>query len=142
MTKLNDNRILELKKQIEKKKEEMGGSSKFNPATNCILVLDDKTHNLNTLNKESAILLLAKLSSLVTGLATLDKAYVLNYCDDFSIGGYHINDWIEDVQSKLGTIKFKEEQTKLKQMEDALSKLLSEEKSIELKINEIENLLK
>ena len=58
----NDDRILELKKQIEEKKTTLTKkNAKFSPETNCILILDGTTYNLNVLNNESLTFLKIKL---------------------------------------------------------------------------------
>lgn len=132
----NDQRILELKKQIETKKEKLGKSLRFSPVTNCSIELDGVRHNIQVLTKEQLIMLMVKLNSY------LMSAKVLEVAEDFNISGYHISEWIEDIESKIAVLARKDEEKLLKTMEDKLTKLLSERKKVELEIDEIESLLK
>jgi hypothetical protein len=132
----NDERILELKKQIAEKKTSLAKAEKFEPITNCILTLDGANCNLRVLKKEGLIALIVKLN--VYALSAKDLGMVESY----NISGYNIMEWIEDIRNKLTFENRKEEETKLKNMEDALTELLSNEKKTELQIDEIAALLK
>lgn len=136
MSNLNDQRILELKKQIETKKEKLGKVTRFVPITNCLIELDEIKYNLQALSKEQLTLLLVKLNSL------LISAKDMNLTSDVVISGFGLNDWIEDIVNKLNVISRKNEEKSLKLMEEKLIKLLSEGKKVELEIDEIESLLK
>lgn len=132
----NDQRILEMKKQIEMKKKELGASTPFNPITNCSLELDGLRYNLHAFSKDGLMCLLIKLNSYA--LSAKDLGLLENYI----ISGFHISDWIKDMKSKLAFLNRKDEDIKLKAMEQKLDKLLSEEKKTELEIDEIESFLK
>ncbi len=136
MAKNNDERILELKKQIQEKKEKLGKSSRFNPITNCSIEIDGVRYNIQVLTKEQLTMLMIKLNSY------LMSAKVLDVAEDFNISGYHCSDWIEDIQSKIDIHSRKDEERKLKDMEEKLVKLLTDGKKVELEIDEIESLLK
>jgi hypothetical protein len=135
MSNTNDQRILTLKKQIEIKKEKLGKSTRFTPVTNCSIELDGVRHNIQVLTKEQLIMLMVKLNSY------LMSAKVLEVAEDFNISGFHVSDWITDIQSKIEVISRKDEERQLKVMEDKLVKLLSDGKKVELEIDEIESLL-
>ena len=60
---------------------------------------------------------------------------------DLSLSGYPIATWLEDVKDKLSALQIRDEMAKLKQMEQKLSDLLSDDKKIELEINAIEEML-
>lgn len=132
----NDQRILELKDQIQIKKEKLGKTLKFTPTTNCSIELDGVRHNIQVLNKEQLISLMVKLN------AYLMSAKVLGVAEDYFLSGFHASDWIGDIQSKLDILKQREEEQSLKAMENKLVKLLSDRKKVELEIDEIESLLK
>lgn len=136
MTKSNDERILELKKQIQLKKEKLGKSSRFSPITNCLIELDGIRQNINTLNEEMLKLLLVKLNTYKISADNLEMT------ENLVISGYPLQDWMEDVQNKLNYITRREQEKQLKVMEDKLTELLSDGKKVELKIDEIANLLK
>lgn len=136
MTNTNDQRILKLKKQIEVKKEKLGKTSRFAPVTNCSLEVDGVRFNINVLDKEKLIMLAVKLNSYLL------SAKDLGYENQFIISGYKVEDWLTDIQSRLDILSKKDEERSLKAMEDKLAKLLSEDKKVELEIDEIESLLK
>jgi hypothetical protein len=132
----NDQKILELKKQIEDKKKKVGKSQKLTPVTNCSIELDGMRININVLAKEQLVSLMVKLNSYAI------SAKELEVLDDYNISGFNVMDWIKDLKSKLEFINRKDEEQKLKAMESKLDLLLSNEKKVELEIDEIENLLK
>ncbi|MFE6075601.1 hypothetical protein ACFVQB_14110 [Paenibacillus sp. NPDC057886] len=135
MANLNDSKILELKKQIEEKKKSVGKSKKFSPVTNCSIELDGVRINIQTLTKEHIIALLIRLNSYAA------SAKELSLLEQYVISGYGINDWIDDLKSKLDFINRKDEEHKLKIMEAKLDKLLSEDKKVELELDEISKML-
>ena len=59
----NDDRILELKKQIETKKKSISEKKiRFIPETNCVLNMDGMTINLNVCSDDALLLLLITLN--------------------------------------------------------------------------------
>ena len=132
----NDDRILELKKQVEDKKKELTNKkTRFVPVTNCILEMDGMTLNLNVLSENALILLWIRLNAYRMSAADLGL-------DKFEISGYDLNDWITDVKARLEVIATKREENNLKAMETKLDKLLSEDKKTELELDSIAELLK
>jgi len=125
----NDSKIMVLKKQIEDKKIKLGKSQKFSPITNSSIELDGVRTNIQVLNKEQLTFLLVKLNSYAISAKDLEVYFV--------ISGYHVADWITDIKSKLDFVSRKEEENKLKVMESKLHQLLSNEKKVELEIDEI-----
>lgn len=135
MSNINDSKILKLKEQIKSKKEKLNKIKKFSPITNCILDLDGQKYNIQVLNRQQVISLLIKLNCYKS------SAEELELLDDYEINGYKLNDWIEDLKSKLDILSVREEESKLKQMELKLDRLLSEDKKVELELSEIESML-
>lgn len=132
----NDDRILELKKQIESKKKAIAEKKiRFAPETNCIIDMDGTTFNLNVCSSDTLMLLLVKLNSYRISLIDLGLS-------DFEISGYSVNTWIKDIKAKLDTLNLKKEESDLKTLESKLDKLLSEDKKTELELDEIAALLK
>lgn len=132
----NDDRILELKKQIEAKKKIISEKKvRFIPETNCVLNMDEMTINLNVCSDDALVLLLIRLNSYLMSAVDLEMS-------DFEISGYSVTDWIKDIKSKLEVSSLKKEETDLKKMESKLDKLLSDDKKTEIEIDEIANLLK
>lgn len=134
MSKVHDTKIIELKKQIEEKKEKLKDVKRFSPITKCIINLEGKAQNLNVLKKEELILLLVKLN--VFKKSADELGYPL------TIDGYLVQEWMEDIQSKLKLMEYKEEEQKLNALNKKLTTLLSEDKKVELELEEIEGLLK
>jgi hypothetical protein len=62
--------------------------------------------------------------------------------EDYIISGYKPDEWITDMKAKLDILSKKDEERKLKAMEEKLDKLLSDEKKTELELNEIAEFLK
>lgn len=131
----NDERILELKKQIAIKKENLGKITRFNPITNCSIEVDGVRQNIQVLTKDQLIMLAIKLNSYLL------SAKDMKLDEEFNISGYHVTEWISDIKSRLDILSQKEEKKTLKVMEDKLSRLLSDGKKVELEIDEIESLL-
>lgn len=131
----SDDRIIKLKQQIAKKKASLQRITKFAPITNCIFKLDGNECNLHVLNETELIFLLVKLN------VYYNQASKLDLLDKFRISGFGVEDWINDVNSRLAIIKFKEETSNLKTMENKLTSLLSNDKQTELQIDEIEAML-
>ncbi len=132
----NDDRILELKKQIETKKKTISEKKvRFIPETNCVLSMDGMNINLNVCSDDALVLLLIRLNSYLMSAVDLGMS-------DFEISGYGITAWIKDIKSKLEVSSLKKEEADLKKMESKLDKLLSDDKKTELEIDEIANLLK
>ena len=135
MSSMNDSKIIELKKQIQEKREKLDSIKKFSPITNCSIEFNSIRFNIQATPKEQLIMLLVKLNSLKLSALNLEL-------DEFTISGYKIEDWISDIKSKLDILSRKDEERKLKAMEDKLNDLLSNEKKVELEIDEIANSLK
>lgn len=132
----NDDRILELKKQIETKKKAISEKKvRFIPETNCVLNMDGITINLNVCSDDALVLLLIRLNSYLMSAVDLGMS-------NFEISGYSVTAWIEDIKSKLEVSDLNKKKSDLKKMESKLDKLLSDDKKTELEIDEIANLLK
>ena len=126
----NDETILELKRKIAEKKKELKSSERFVPLTNCSVELDGVRSNIQVLTKEQLTMLLLKLTTYKLAM----KEIML---ESFNISGFEIDDWIFDVKSKLATLTRKEEEQKLRQMEQKLHNLLSNDTKVELELQQI-----
>lgn len=134
MAQKNDERIIQLKQQIEKKRNELAKhNNRFVPITNCLLFLDKVTYNLHV---ESSEMLLIKLNMIAMSAKDLGID-----TSKFIISGYSLNDWIEDVKSNLEVQRYKKEKSDLNTLEKKLTALLSEDKQTELEIDRLAALL-
>lgn len=130
----NDERIMELKAQIEKKREKLDEKkSRFNPITNCLLFLDKVTYNLNV---ESSEMLLIRLNMMAMSAKDLNID-----TSKLMISGYCLDDWIEDVKANLEVQKYKKEKKDLNILEKELTALLSDDKQTELEIDRLAAML-
>lgn len=131
MAQKNDDRIMQLKEQIEKKREELAASntSRFIPITNCLLVIDKTTYNLHV---DSSELLLIKLNSMRLSAKDLgiDTSKLM-------ISGYSLDNWITDVKNNLSIQNYRTEKKKLDSLEKQLTALLSDDKQTELQIDQL-----
>lgn len=126
----NDETILELKRKIAEKKKELKSSERFVPFTNCSIELDGVRSNIQVLTKEQLTMLLLKLTTYKLAMKEITL-------ESFNISGFEIDDWIFDVKSKLATLTRKEEEQKLRQMEQKLHNLLSNDTKVELELQQI-----
>lgn len=135
MAQKNDDRIMQLKEQIEKKREELAASntSRFIPITNCLLVIDKTTYNLHV---DSSELLLIKLN--LMRLSAKDLGIDTN---KLMISGYSLDNWITDVKNNLSIQNYRTEKKKLDSLEKQLTALLSDDKQTELQIDQLAALL-
>lgn len=138
MSNINDNKILELKKQIEIKKEliKLNKSNSYEFTTNRVIEFEGEKYNLNVLQSDKLRVLMIKLN--MYKLSAMD----LGILEEDIISGYNVQDWINDIRCKLKILNLKEEERKLKLMENKLDKMLSDDKKVELELNEIEDMLK
>ncbi len=132
----NDDRILELKKQISMKKQNLSEKkTRFVPETNCVIELDGVKYNLNVLDANSLLTLMLKVNMYNLSADSIKVSHP-------EISGYSTDLWISDIRNKISTLELKKEEFELKQMESKLDKLLSDDKKTELEIDEIASLLK
>lgn len=133
MASKQDKVILNLKKEIEIKKENLGKTNKFVPITNCNLFLENNRINIHTLTKESILLYIAKLKALELALKQVLPDEVL------MIDGYSVKDWIEDLVSKYNILNVNNEKERLRMLENKLNELLSNETKIDLELEKLKN---
>lgn len=129
----NDERVLQLKEIIDKKKLELKGAKKFTPLTNCILDLEGQKYNLNVLRLNDLQLLLVRLNMYLMSAKDLKI--------NLEISGYNIAEWITDIKCKIEIFEYKKKEAELKTLEVKLDKMLSDEKKAELELDEIAALL-
>ena len=127
----NDNVILKLKDEVKKQKEAIKKIKPFVPVTNCSLELYGTRFNLHTLNKETIVTIMVRLN------AYKMSAEDLGLSKEFKISGFSADEWISDLKTKYLLIGKKEEEEKLKKLETKLHNLLSNDKKVELEIDDI-----
>ena len=129
----NDERVLQLKQVIDKKKSELKGIKKFMSLTNCVLDLEGQKYNLNVLQFDDLQLLFVRLNMYLMSAKDLEIS--------LEISGYNIAEWITDIKCKIEIFEYKKKEAELKALEAKLDKMLSDEKKTELELDEIAALL-
>ena len=132
MSTINDNRIMDLIATIEKKEQSLKRPI-VNIKTNCNIEIDGKRHNLHILDEDMLTYLLVKLNTYVMSAKDLSISI-----DAIKINGFKLQDWIDDIKTKLELCAFKKEEKKLSDMKEQLHVLLSEDKRTELALDSIE----
>lgn len=133
----NDERILELKKQIDEKKQELGKQPRFCPVTTCIFNYQGNRINIHTLTSIKDInAILVYFNMYVISAKDME----IN-CEDVVFDGFSITDWIEDLKSKKTVIEYTAKKEQLTALEKKLDKLLSDDKKTELEIDAIADLI-
>ena len=108
----NDNKIKELKTQIQNKLDNITKISK-DFKTNLILEFRDNTYNLNVLPVNALQERLIQLYLYQTAIDALNIT-------DYTIAGYSVEDWIHDIQKLL---EIHEQNKKIKDLKANLAKL-------------------
>lgn len=133
----NDNRILELKKQIDIKRTELGKQPRFIPLTTCLFERNGNRINLHALTSVKQ----------VNELLVFFNLYVMSAKDleldasEIELNGFPVTDWIMDLKSKKAIIEYTDKKEQLIKLEKKLDKLLSDDKKTELEIDAIADLL-
>lgn len=133
----NDERILELKKQIEEKKKELGKQPRFSPVTTCMFNHQGNRVNIHALTSIKDI----------NAMLVYFNMYVMSAedmginCEDIVFDGFSVTDWIEDLKSKKTVIEYTTHKEQLTALEKKLDKLLSDDKKTELEIDAIADLI-
>jgi len=132
----NDDKILLLREKIEEEELKLTQIRNYTPKTNRVLDYYGATYNLNTLNSKDAIIqLMVRLN--MDSISAKD----LGVFNDYRIGKYSIQDWIDDLKWQLEKVTRIEKEKELKTMKHKLEQLLSNEKKTELAVDEIAKLL-
>jgi hypothetical protein len=124
----NDDKILLLKTKVADKKALIAKAQKFSPITNLSLTLWGQNYNINTLDKDTLLFLAASLKAIQN---TTDM--------NIKLCGFNLNDWIIDLQARYDILNIKEEEKRLKALEEQLHELLSTDKKVELKLEDLAN---
>lgn len=135
MAQTNDEKILELKALIDKKKAELA-KERPNYITNMILEFGHKStvFNLNTMREADLTNLLVELNA--WRLSAFDLGLL-----DYQLCGFELGDWIKDIKTRLDRLNLNKKRVELTAAEARLSELLSAEKKTELELDNISKLL-
>lgn len=134
-TNSNDEQILKLKEVVIKKRAELDELKKEKIGFNTNLVLDfyGDRYNFHALTPEAAKLLLVRLG-MYKREADLQEV-------ELTIGTHPIENWMEDIRTKLKETDIREKERKLKAFENKLDEKLSEDTKTKMEIDEISDML-
>lgn len=133
----NDEKILTLKKTIEKRKEELGKKEPFAPLTSCSLDFEGTRYNLHAINDMNTLAyIMCKLHTLEMAAADLELDASM-----LVLAGFPVSDWMHDLKAKVSLVKRQTKENELKAFEKKLDALLSADKKTELEIDNIAELL-
>ena len=131
----NDEKILQLRAAIKVKKDTFKTLIKFTPKTNCIIIMNGQSTNINVLKADELQVLAVRLHGYATSAKELGFT-------TFNFSGYSVADWLDDTLNKLKQLQLTTEKQELSKMEQRLEELLSADKRTELELDQLETLLK
>lgn len=131
----NDERILKMRETVATKKKELELLVKPSYETNLSLVIQGERYNLNVASKA---VLLSLLMNLVIMKVASEKDELLK---DFELSGFKLEQWIADIKTKLKMLDKRTKEQELKVLEDKLLTMLSEDKKIDLELDELEKMI-
>lgn len=130
----HDQMIADLQLKIEQKREALGKAQKFTPITNCSLELDGTRYNINTLDRNGTAFLLIKLNALEMSRKDLGL-------DEMMIMSWTFAQWMQDLKARFAYLNRKDEEAKLKTLENSLKNLLSTDAKVALELKNIADMI-
>lgn len=130
----NDETILTLKKEIERKREKLGAKPTFLPKSKCIFIFNSVSYNINVLKQPELELLHTQFNVLNEAAKSFNYKLQIDNCS--------IDDLITDVENKLKVIKYNTDVKQFEQLENKLTSLMSEDVKTNLELNAIMDILK
>lgn len=130
----NDETILTLKKEIERKREKLGAKPTFLPKSKCIFTFNSVSYNINVLKQPELELLHTQFNVLNEAAKSFNYKLQIDNCS--------IDDLITDVENKLKVIKYNTDVKQFEQLENKLTSLMSEDVKTNLELNAIMDILK
>lgn len=128
-----DDLVLKLMEKIKNKKIEILNSPKIHWKTNCTLNISGNITNLKTITSTDKCVEI--FSQIVQVNESYKKSYdLLGIKSEEKIQGYYFEDWLNDFKIVAENIKMNLLKQKLIEDENTLSKLLSQNKKDELKL--------
>ena len=135
MANKNDERILQLKKAIADRREELKKiPTKFIPKTNCMLTVFGNSFNLHTTTDYMNLIL--PIKSMMMAAEALGRKP-----EETIISGFPLSDWYDDINTLEKIATSKEKKKELDRLETQLDSLLSSEKVTELKVDNLAALI-
>ena len=130
--------IADLRKKIEEKEKELGDTFEAKYNAGCSLLLDKYTpYDIPTIRKKDTLIGLAgKLLRLKTDITK--GAEFLGEEIKPAINGFTIDEWLEDIKTRMGVITFIEKKKQIEAWKIKLNALLTEEEWREIEIKKLQ----
>lgn len=130
MSTKNDEMILQLKKKVEEQKAELAKLPRtLQSETSTVFRTDAENLNLRVMSVEQLKLLKVKLHTYEMAATDLKIGI-----DEVIISGFSIDKWMHDIDMQISVLTRVEKEKKLKETENTLNKLLSDDKRTELEL--------
>lgn len=137
----NDDKILVLKKKIEEMKTDLKENKPvFKPITNCMLEFHGCEYNIHAMTPFELKRLLVMIHTEVLACEDLKLGdYYGKVMSDYTLmyGNFTAVEWMQDIREKITVLDYRNKELGLKTAEKQLERLLSEDKKVELQIDEI-----
>jgi len=122
----NDNQIKDYRTKVEAKRSALGSKPRVNYVTNMLLPLNDSKLNLNLMNTEKACIDVAQQLAMMHN-AQVQANEWLGTSQSLTVGNFKVEEWVEDIRTRLSIINWDQEKQKLNAMDTKLAGLLSED---------------
>lgn len=130
MSTKNDEMILQLKKKVEEQKAELAKLPRtLQSETSTVFRTDAENLNLRVMSVEQLKLLKVKLHTYEMAATDLKIGI-----DEVIISGFSIDKWMHDIDMQISVLTRAEKEKNLKETENTLNKLLSDDKRTELEL--------
>lgn len=130
MSTKNDEMILQLKKKVEEQKAELAKLPRtLQSETSTVFRTDAENSNLRVMSVEQLKLLKVKLHAYAMSAIDLEIGI-----DEVVVSGFSIDKWMHDIDMQISVLTRAEKEKKLKETENTLNKLLSDDKRTELEL--------
>ena len=137
MSTKNDEMILQLKKKVEEQKAELAKLPRtLQSETSTVFRTDAENLNLRVMSVEQLKLLKVKLHTYEMAATDLKIGI-----DEVIISGFSIDKWMHDIDMQISVLTRAEKEKKLKETENTLNKLLSDDKRTELELEALAKML-
>lgn len=130
MTKNNDELILELTKEIEKREAEIQDKQHFKPITNCSISLLSNTFNFHVMHVIDLFVLKSLLGNFPESVRKTQK-----------MGMFTIEEYIQDIQGFIDKKETTQLAQELKSKKNRLEELLSADAKKQVELDEIKKSL-
>jgi hypothetical protein len=134
-----DEQILALIQEVARRKEEIAKLEKPNWKTNCYFLYEEvgdsrnnvhanQGHNLHVFSDVSRLILMAAfLKDRSNSYLLMAQELGVENPPPFKWNGFSLEDWLEDIKTRINKIQIAAKKTKLADLENRLNKIISPE---------------